>query len=351
MPPTSSPSDEQRYVDLAQLNILAFETSCDDTSVAVISGGRILANFLASQKVIHEQYGGVLPEAASRAHQTNLLPVLTAALDKSGLTLQDFHAIAFTRGPGLLGSLLVGVSFAKGLALSLNLPMIAVHHIQAHVLAHFIDEPRPQFPFLCLTVSGGHTQIMLVRDYLDMEVIGTTIDDAAGEAFDKTAKLLGLGYPGGPVLDKHAQRGQARFSFSEPQIAKYDFSFSGLKTQIARFLQQGQAADADFIKNNLEDICASVQERIVTFLMNKLRRAAHDLGIRQVAIAGGVSANSGLRRALEEMGKTEGWQTYIPAFAYCTDNAAMIAMTAHYLYERRQFVEQDIAPLARIPLD
>ncbi len=345
------PNPSPRYRSPEELNILAFETSCDDTSVAVISGGRILANFLASQKVIHEQYGGVLPEAASRAHQTNLLPVLNAALEKSGLQLTDFHAIAFTRGPGLLGSLLVGVSFAKALALSLDLPLIAVHHIQAHVLAHFIDEPRPNFPFLCLTVSGGHTQIMLVRDHLDMEVIGTTIDDAAGEAFDKTAKLLGLGYPGGPVLDKLAQQGVARFPFSEPQIAGYDFSFSGLKTQFARFLQQNQATNANFIKDNLADICASVQERIVSFLLNKLRRAARDMGIRQIAIAGGVSANSLLRSALQTMGEQEGWQTYIPAFAYCTDNAAMIAMTAHYLYQRREFVGQDVAPLARIPLD
>jgi N6-L-threonylcarbamoyladenine synthase len=331
---------------MSKLNILAIESSCDDTSAAIISDGKILSNCMANQK-IHEKYGGVLPEAASRAHQISILPIVQEALLQANMQLSELSAIAFTRGPGLMGSLLVGVSFAKGLALSLNLPMIAVHHIQAHVLSHFIDEPRPKFPFLCLTVSGGHTQIMLVRDYLDMEIVGTTIDDAAGEAFDKTAKLLGLGYPGGPLLDKLAQQGTARFAFSEPNIADLDFSFSGLKTQFLRFLQQEQRENPNFVAENINDICASVQERIVSFLMNKLTKAAKQYNIKEIAIAGGVSANSGLRKAVAESGKKYGWNTYIPAFAYCTDNAAMIAMTAHYLYLAGKFVGQDVAPLAR----
>jgi N6-L-threonylcarbamoyladenine synthase len=331
---------------MPKLNILAIESSCDDTSAAIISDGQILSNCMANQK-IHQKYGGVLPEAASRAHQTSILPVVQEALHQANMQLSELSAIAFTRGPGLMGSLLVGVSFAKGLALSLKLPMIAVHHIQAHVLAHFIEAPRPKFPFLCLTVSGGHTQIMLVRDYLDMQIIGTTIDDAAGEAFDKTAKLLGLGYPGGPILDKLAQAGKPRFAFSEPNIADLDFSFSGLKTQFLRFLQQEQRENPTFVADNLNDICASVQERIVSFLMNKLTKAAKQYNIKEIAIAGGVSANSGLRTAVAESGKKYGWNTYIPAFAYCTDNAAMIAMTAHYLYLAGEFVGQDVAPLAR----
>lgn len=326
--------------------ILAIESSCDDTSAAVIRDGQLLSNCMASQK-IHNKYGGVVPEAASRAHQTNILPVVETALAQAGLSLSDLTAIAFTRGPGLMGSLLVGVSFAKGLALSLNLPMIAVHHIQAHVLAHFIEAPKPKFPFLCLTVSGGHTQIMLVRDYLDMEIIGTTIDDAAGEAFDKTAKLLGLGYPGGPLLDKLAQQGEPRFAFSEPQIEGFNFSFSGLKTQFLRFLEVQERAQAGFVAENLKDICASVQERIVSLLINKLAKAAKQYKIKEIAIAGGVSANSGLRKALTAAGEKHGWQTYIPAFAYCTDNAGMIAMTAHYQYLKGEFVGQDIAPLPR----
>ena len=331
---------------MSKINILAIESSCDDTSAAIISDGQVLSNCVFSQK-IHEKYGGVLPEAASRAHQTSILPIVQEALSVANMELQDLSAIAFTRGPGLLGSLHVGVSFAKGLALSLNLPMIAVHHIKAHVLAHFIEEPKPKFPFLCLTVSGGHTQIVLVKDYLDMEIIGSTIDDAAGEAFDKTAKLLGLPYPGGPLLDKLAQQGQAKYKFTEPQIANYDYSFSGLKTQFMRFLQQESATNPNFVQENMNDICASVQERIVSFLMRKLHKAAKDYKIREIAIAGGVSANSGLRKAIEEYGKRYHWKTYIPKFQYCTDNAAMIAMMAHFLYEKGEFVTQEVQPLAR----
>ena len=326
--------------------ILAIESSCDDTSAAVIINGQVRSNVTASQ-TIHEQYGGVVPEVASRAHQVHILPVVDAALKQAGLELKDLKAIAFTRGPGLLGSLLVGVSFAKALALSLNLPLIEVNHIQAHVLAHFIEEPRPPLPFLCLTVSGGHTQIIEVRDYLQLNILGTTIDDAAGEAFDKTGKLLGLPYPAGPVIDRLAAQGQPRFQFTEPEIEGLNFSFSGLKTNILQFLNKQTKTEPDFVANNLNDICASVQARIISILMNKLEAAARQTGIRHVAIAGGVSANSGLRRALEERRQTLGWETYIPAFQYCTDNAGMIAMTAHYKFLKGEFVGQDVGPLAR----
>ncbi len=326
--------------------ILAIESSCDDTSAAVIRDGVVLSNVMASQK-IHEQYGGVLPEAASRAHQISIIPVVEAALHQANITKSELSAVAFTRGPGLMGSLLVGVSFAKSFALSLGIPMIAVHHIQAHVLAHFIDDPKPQFPFLCLTVSGGHTQIMLVRNHNDMEIIGTTLDDAAGEAFDKTGKLLGLPYPAGAVIDRLAKLGTPRFPFTEPDIPKLDFSFSGLKTQILRFLQRETKENPNFIQENLNDICASIQMRIVDFLMNKLIKAAKMHQIKDVAIAGGVSANSGLRDALEAAGKKYKWRTYIPAFQYCTDNAGMIAMSAYFKYLDGEFVGQDITPLAR----
>lgn len=329
-----------------KINILAIESSCDDTSAAVIQDGVILSNIMASQKV-HEEYGGVVPEVASRAHQVHIVPVVNTALAKAKIENKDLDAIAFTRGPGLIGSLLVGVSFAKGLAMSLDIPMIEVNHIQAHVLAHFIDTPRPKFPFLCLTVSGGHTQIVLVKNHLEMEIIGTTIDDAAGEAFDKTGKLLGLGYPAGPLMDKWAKEGEALYSFSEPKIDGFDFSFSGLKTQVLRFLQKEMRKDAGFIEANLANICASVQDRIVSILLNKLEQAAKVHGIKEIAIAGGVSANSGLRTGVEQLGRKKGWNVYIPAFEYCTDNAAMIAMTAHYKYMKKEFIGQDVVPLAR----
>lgn len=326
--------------------LLAIESSCDDTSAAVIKNGQILSNCVASQDV-HKAYGGVVPEVASRAHQANIVPVVDAALKEAGVDKKDLSAIAFTRGPGLMGALLVGVSFAKSMALSLDLPMVEVNHVQAHILAHFIEAPRPNFPFLCLTVSGGHTQIVRVDSPLEMEVLGTTIDDAAGEAFDKTGKLLGLDYPAGPIIDQLAKEGVAKYSFSEPQVPGYDFSFSGLKTNILRFLQKEVRKDATFLKAEMTNICASVQDRIVSILLNKLKKASKDTGITQIAIAGGVSANSGLRKALDETGAKQGWKVFIPRFEYCTDNAAMIAMTAHYKYLAGEFVGQDVRPLAR----
>ncbi|WMX14086.1 MULTISPECIES: tRNA (adenosine(37)-N6)-threonylcarbamoyltransferase complex transferase subunit TsaD [unclassified Aureispira] len=326
--------------------ILAIESSCDDTSASILKDGKILSNCVASQSV-HKEYGGVVPEVASRAHQANIVPVVEMALRKAEVDKKELSAIAFTRGPGLMGSLLVGVSFAKGLALSLDIPMIEVNHIQAHILAHFIDAPQPKFPFLCLTVSGGHTQIVLVEDYLSMKILGTTIDDAAGEAFDKTGKLLGLDYPAGPIIDKMAQKGRPVFDFTEPNIANLDFSFSGLKTNILRFLQKNTRQNPEFITENLADICASVQDRIVSILLNKLVQAAAETGTKQIAIAGGVSANSGLRTRLEEVGTEKGWEVFIPKFEYCTDNAAMIAMTAYYKYQNKEFVGQEVAPLAR----
>lgn len=326
--------------------ILAIESSCDDTSASILKDGKILSNCVASQSV-HKEYGGVVPEVASRAHQANIVPVVEMALRKAEVDKKELSAIAFTRGPGLMGSLLVGVSFAKGLALSLDIPMIEVNHIQAHILAHFIDAPQPKFPFLCLTVSGGHTQIVLVEDYLSMKILGTTIDDAAGEAFDKTGKLLGLDYPAGPIIDKMAQKGRPVFDFTEPNIANLDFSFSGLKTNILRFLQKNTRQNPKFITENLADICASVQDRIVSILLNKLVQAAAETGTKQIAIAGGVSANSGLRTRLKEVGTEKGWEVFIPKFEYCTDNAAMIAMTAYYKYQNKEFVGQEVAPLAR----
>lgn len=326
--------------------ILAIESSCDDTSAAILKDGAVLSNCTATQEA-HREYGGVIPEVASRAHQAKIIPVVHLAMKKAGVTLDDLSAVAFTRGPGLIGSLLVGVSFAKGLALSRNLPMIEVNHMQAHVLAHFIDEPRPTFPFLCLTVSGGHTQIVLVKDYLEMEVIGTTIDDAAGEAFDKTGKILGLGYPAGPEIDKRAKLGQPIFKFTEPKIDGLDFSFSGLKTAILYFLQKETKKNPNFVTENLNDLCASVQDRIVSILMHKVLQATEQTGIRQVAIAGGVSANSALRQALTDYGQTHGWDTFIPQFQYCTDNAGMIAITAYFKYQKGEFVGQEVAPTAR----
>ncbi len=328
------------------MHLLAIESSCDDTSAAVLRDGEVLSNYVANQTT-HELYGGVVPEVASRAHQKNIVPVVDVALQQAGITKNDLNAIAFTRGPGLIGSLLVGVSFAKSLALALNIPMIEVNHMQAHVLAHFIDAPRPSFPFLCLTVSGGHTQIVLVRDHLDMEVIGTTLDDAAGEAFDKTGKLLGLGYPAGPVIDRKAREGQPVFEFPEPRIEELNFSFSGLKTAILYFLKRNIKDNPSFVKDNLNDICASVQSRIVSILMNKLVKAAEETGITEIAIAGGVSANSALREALQTTGQDKGWNTYIPQFQYCTDNAAMIGMAAYFKYQKKEFVDQTVVPTAR----
>lgn len=329
-----------------KINILAIESSCDDTSAAVISDAIVLSNCVASQS-IHEAFGGVVPEVASRAHQQNIVPVVDQAIKISGIYASDLKAIAFTRGPGLLGSLLVGVSFAKSMALSLNIPLIEVNHIQAHVLAHFIDDPKPNFPFLCLTVSGGHTQILRVDDYLTMTELGTTIDDAAGEAFDKIGKILGLGYPAGPLIDKLAKQGIAKFEFTEPQVKDFDFSFSGLKTNVLRFIQKETSSNPDFIKENLNDICASVQDRIISILMNKLVAASNQTGIKEIAIAGGVSANSKLREELQVIGARKGWNTFIPDFKYCTDNAAMIAMTAHFKYLKGEFSDQSITPLAR----
>lgn len=328
------------------VTILAIESSCDDTSAAIIRDGAVLSNCVANQEA-HRLYGGVVPEVASRAHQANIVPVVDLALNKAGVRKEEIGAVAFTRGPGLLGSLLVGTSFAKAYALSYGLPLIEVNHMHAHVLAHFAEDPKPAFPFLCLTVSGGHTQIVLVRDYLDMEVIGETLDDAAGEAFDKTGKILNLGYPAGPVIDRLAKEGTPRFPFPEPAIADFNFSFSGLKTSILYFLKKEMAANPEFITENLNDICASVQQSIITILLKKLRKAARETGIREIAIAGGVSANSGLRRALEEMGAREGWNTYIPAFQYCTDNAGMIGVAAYYKYLKGEFCGQDAVPFAR----
>jgi N6-L-threonylcarbamoyladenine synthase len=335
------------------ITLLAIESSCDDTSAAVVKDGKILANIVAGQSV-HEEWGGVVPELASRAHQQHIVPVVDAALKKAGISKTELNAICFTAGPGLIGSLLVGVSFAKAMALALNIPIISVHHMKAHVLAHFIprvidgkEQPVPQFPFLCLTVSGGHTQIVLVKDYLEMEVVGTTIDDAAGEAFDKTAKLLGFPYPGGPLIDKHAALGNpVRFPFSEPQIEGFDFSFSGVKTAFLYFIEKEKRKNPQFVEENLNDLCASVQQRIVSILVNKLVKAARQYNIRQLAIAGGVSANSGLRNAMKSL-KNQGFEVFIPEFQYCTDNAGMIAITGYYQYLNGDFASQDIEPVAR----
>lgn len=329
------------------LTILAIESSCDETSCAISRDGRILSNIIAGQ-AIHEQYGGVVPELASRAHIQHIVPVVDAALKKAAVELQDLTAIAFTQSPGLIGSLLVGSGFAKSLTLALDIPLIAVHHMQAHVLANLIPSPKPSFPFLCLTVSGGHTQIVLCHSPLHMEVIGETLDDAAGEAFDKSAKLLGLPYPGGPLIDKYARDGNStRFAFPEPRIPELNFSFSGLKTAILYFLQDNMAKDPDFIKTNLPDICASIQGRIISILLNKLKKAARQTGVKDLCIAGGVSANSGLRASLRDLGVKEGWNTFIPPFEYCTDNAAMIAITGHYKYLAGDFSPLSVSASAR----
>ena len=329
--------------------ILGIESSCDETSASVCADGHILSNVIANQ-TIHEAYGGVVPELASRVHQQNIVPAVQQSLLNAKIKKNDIDAVAFTRGPGLLGSLLVGVSFAKAFALARNLPLIEINHMQAHVLAHFIDDPKPSFPFLCLTVSGGHTQIVLIKDYFDMEVVGQTTDDAAGEALDKTSKILGLPYPGGPMIDKYARLGNPdAYQFPEPQIPGLDFSFSGLKTAILYFIRDNTKLNPDFVRDNMADICASVEKRVVTILLNKVKKAAHQYGIKDVALAGGVSANTGLRQGLKQLGEEMGWSTFIPQFQYCTDNAAMIAIAGYYKYLKGEFVGQDIAPLARMP--
>ncbi|WP_295233059.1 tRNA (adenosine(37)-N6)-threonylcarbamoyltransferase complex transferase subunit TsaD [Sediminibacterium sp.] len=326
------------------VTILAIESSCDETAAAVCRDGAILSNIIASQSV-HEKYGGVVPELASRAHMQNIVPVVEEAIKTAGISLPELNAIAFTQAPGLIGSLLVGTQFAKSLSLSLEVPLIGVHHMQAHVLANLIPENRPDFPFLCLTVSGGHTQIVLAKSALALEVIGETIDDAAGEAFDKTAKLLGLPYPGGPLIDQYAQLGDPlKFKFAEPQIPELNFSFSGLKTSVLYFLQK---QTPEFILENRNDLCASIQYTIVQILLKKLIKAVNQTNIKQVCIAGGVSANSGLRNGLVALGQKKGWKVYIPDFSYCTDNAAMIAITGYHKYLNNQFVPLSVNPSAR----
>ncbi len=328
--------------------ILAIESSCDETAAAVLHKGNILANVIAAQSV-HEKYGGVVPELASRAHQQNIVPVVDVALKEAGIAKEKITAIAFTKGPGLLGSLLVGVTFAKSLALSLNIPLIEVNHMDAHVLAHFIDDPKPQFPFLCLTVSGGHTQIVRVDSPLKMELLGKTQDDAAGEAFDKAAKILGLPYPGGPLIDKYAKDGNPhRFKFPKGKVSEFDFSFSGFKTSVLYFVRDNTAQNPDFVKENLNDICASIQYTIVSYLLEKLHIAAKKTGIKELAIAGGVSANSSLRQALQTLGRQNNYTTYIPQFEYCTDNAAMIAIAGYFKLLENQYSTQSVVPFARL---
>ncbi|MFT4832304.1 MAG: N6-L-threonylcarbamoyladenine synthase [Psychroserpens sp.] len=330
--------------------ILAIESSCDDTSAAVLHNNKRLSNIVATQK-IHEEFGGVVPELASRAHQQNIVPVVHQALAKANIDKKELSAIAFTRGPGLMGSLLVGTSFAKSLALGLNIPLIEVNHMQAHILAHFIDEEnnqKPQFPFLALTISGGHTQIVLVKDYFDLEILGETLDDAVGEAFDKSAKILGLPYPGGPLVDKYAQMGNPRaFPFPKPKVKDLNFSFSGLKTSILYFIQKQVKENPNFVEENLYDICASIQFTIIDILMSKLKKAVKQTGIKQIAIGGGVSANSGIRHALKETEIKYGWTTYVPKFEYCTDNAAMIGIVGYLKYLEGNFSDQSITAKAR----
>lgn len=326
--------------------ILAIESSCDDTAAAVMRDGKILSNIIANQ-AIHAKYGGIVPEVASRQHQENIAIVVDAALQQAGVKLSDLKAVACTTGPGLLGSLTVGLSFAKAMALSLDIPFIAVHHMKAHVLSHFIDEPMPSFPFLNLTVSGGHTQIVLVKSVHDMEVIGNTRDDAAGEAFDKSGKLLGLPYPAGPQIDALARQGNPVYKFPIPQMDAYDFSFSGLKTAIMYFLRDETKKDPSFIETNLKNICASIQSTIVDILTRKILAASKEFNIRDIGISGGVAANSGLRKKLNEMAEKENWNVFFPAMQYCTDNAGMIAIAAHYQYDAGQFSSLATAPFVR----
>ena len=334
------------------LTILGIESSCDDTSAAVIRDEYLLSNVMASQEV-HRRYGGVVPELASRAHQQNIVPVVSQALEQAGVRMEEVDALAFTRGPGLLGSLLVGTSFAKGLAVASGKPIIEVNHLQGHILSHFVKVPgaenrQPEFPFLCLLVSGGHTQIVRVDNHLDFEILGRTIDDAVGEAFDKCAKLMDLGYPGGPLVDKLAREGDpGRFRFAKPNIPGLDYSFSGIKTSLLYFLRDRLKEDSDFLKNNMADLCASFQRDLIDILLKKLVLAVKETGIREVALSGGVSANSGLRTRIEEEGRRRGWNTYLPALRFTTDNAAMIAITGYYRYRRGLFAPLDIAPISR----
>lgn len=333
--------------------ILAIESSCDDTSAAVLLNDQVLSNVVASQK-IHQEYGGVVPELASRAHQQNIVPVVHQALSKANIDKKQLSAIAFTRGPGLMGSLLVGTSFAKSLSLGLDIPLIEVNHMQAHILAHFIQEkdtPKPQFPFIALTISGGHTQIVKVTNYFDMEIIGETLDDAVGEAFDKSAKILGLPYPGGPLVDKLAQKGNPKaFPFPKPKVQDLNFSFSGLKTAVLYFVQKQTKNQENFVEENLTDLCASIQYTIINILMDKLKKASKSTGIRHIAIGGGVSANSGIRKALKEGEKKYGWTTYVPKFEYTTDNAAMIGIVGYYKFLEKDFTDQGVAAKARFSL-
>jgi N6-L-threonylcarbamoyladenine synthase len=333
--------------------ILSIESSCDDTAAAVLQNAKVLSNVVARQEV-HEQYGGVVPELASRAHQQNIVPVVDVALSKAGITREQLGAIAFTQGPGLMGSLLVGSSFAKSLALALDIPLVAVNHMQAHILAHFIDEEgfdKPEFPFLAMTISGGHTQIVVVKSFFDMEVIGETTDDAVGEAYDKSAKILGLPYPGGPLVDKYAQLGNPKaYPFTKPKVPGLDFSFSGLKTQILYFVQKNVALNPNFVQENMNDICASIQYTIINILMDKLKLAVAETGIKQVAIGGGVSANSGIRGTLKEAEKKYGWKTFIPKFEYTTDNAAMIGIVGYHKYLEHTFSDASVTSKARIQL-
>ncbi|MFD2603616.1 tRNA (adenosine(37)-N6)-threonylcarbamoyltransferase complex transferase subunit TsaD [Flavobacterium suzhouense] len=333
--------------------ILSIESSCDDTAAAVLENAKVLSNVVARQ-AIHEEYGGVVPELASRAHQQNIVPVIDVALKKANISRDQLSAVAFTQGPGLMGSLLVGTSFAKSMALALDIPLIAVNHMQAHILAHFIDEEgfdKPDFPFLAMTISGGHTQIVKVNSFFDMEVIGETTDDAVGEAYDKSAKILGLPYPGGPLVDKYAQQGNPKaYAFTKPKVPGLDFSFSGLKTQILYFVQKNVAENPDFIKDNMNDICASIQYTIINILMDKLKLAVKETGIKQVAIGGGVSANSGIRGTLKEAEKKYGWKTFIPKFEYTTDNAAMIGIVGYHKYLEHQFNDASVTSKARIEL-
>ena len=334
-------------MDTNDISILAIESSCDETSASIILNGKVLNNIVATQSV-HEKYGGVVPELASRAHQENIIPVVHEALESSGIGKKDLSAIAFTRGPGLMGALLVGVSFAKSMAYALKIPLIEINHMQAHVLAHFIEDPKPNFPFICLTVSGGHTQLVLVKDYLDMQVIGETRDDAVGEAFDKTAKLLGLPYPGGPLIDKYAQSGNPKaFEFPITRMPELDYSFSGIKTAVLYFLRDQLQQNPTFIEENLNDLCASIQHSLIEMLLIKLKAAVKQYGVKDVAIAGGVSANSGLRNALTDLATKRGWNIFIPKFEYCTDNAAM---AAHYKYLKGDFSSMDVTPLAKMKI-